>query len=121
MSVRFAKPYQIVDDPYWTAVKYPDGRSECYRMVPVENLQTNMVANGGIHYGVLASYEFPNGLFIDTPVLEATFLSDNSGYLAFIFGVTGTTATKPGSITVGRGDNATLNGNVAVRAIGRWK
>lgn len=120
MSVRFAKPYQIVGDPYWTAIKYPDGRSECYRLVPVVNLQTSMVASGGIYYGTLSSYGFPTGLFIDTPVLEATFLSDGS-YLAFIFGVTGTTATNPGSITIGRGDNATLSGNVAVRAIGRWK
>lgn len=120
MSVRFAKPYQIVDDPYWTAVKYPDGRSECYRLVPVENVQTNMAVVGGIHYGVLASYEFPNGLFIDTPVLETTFLSDGS-YLAFIFGVEGTTATNPGRISLGRGDNVTLNGYVAIRAIGRWK
>lgn len=120
MSVRFAKPYQIVDDPYWTAVKYPDGRSECYRLVPVENVQTNMAVGGGIHYGVLAGYEFPNGLFIDTPVLETTFLSDGS-YFAFIFGVEGTTATKPGRISLGRGDNVTLNGYVAIRAIGRWK
>lgn len=119
MSVRFAKPYQIVDDPYWTAVKYPDGRSECYRLVPVENVQTNR-AVGGIHYGELDSYEFPNGLFIDTPVLETTFLSDGS-YLAFIFGVRGTTATNSGRISLGRGDNVTLNGYVAIRAIGRWK
>ena len=120
MSVRFAKPYQIGDDPYWTAIKYPDGRSECYRLAPVENVQTNMTVGGGIHYGVLASYKFPNGLFIDTPVLEATFLSGDE-YLAFVFGVTGTTAAGPGTITLGRGDNATLNGYVALRAIGRWK
>ena len=120
MSVRFAKPYQIVDDPYWTAIKYPDGRSECYRLAPVVNLQTSMAASGGIYYGKLSSYAFPTGLFIDTPVLEATFLSGD-GYLAFIFGVEGTTATNPGGITLGRGDNATLNGYVALRAIGRWK
>lgn len=120
MSVRFAKPYQIVDNQNWTAIKYPDGRSECYRLVPVVNLQTSMEASGGIYYGRISSYGFPTGLFIDTPVLEATFLSGD-GYLAFVFGVTGTTATSAGAVELGRGDNATLNGYVSLRAIGRWK
>ena len=120
MSVRFAKPYQIVDDQNWKAIKYPDGRSECYRLIPVVNLQTSMTASGGIYYGEVRSYGFPTGLFIDTPVIEATFLSGDE-YLAFVFGATGSTATNPGTITLGRGDNATLNGYVALRAIGRWK
>lgn len=120
MSVRFAKPYQIVDDQNWTAIKYPDGRSECYRLAPVVNLKASMTAGGGIYYGRLSSYGFPSGLFIDTPVLEATFLSGD-GNLAFVFGVTGVTATSAGTIALGRGDNATLNGYVSLRAIGRWK
>lgn len=120
MSVRFAKPYQIVDNQNWTAIKYPDGRSECYRLVPVVNLRTSIAASGGIYYGTVSSYGFPTGLFIDTPMIEATFISGD-GYLAFVFGVTGTSATDVGNIALGRNDSATLNGYVAIRAIGRWK
>lgn len=119
MSVRFAKPYEIVDDPYWTAIKYPDGRSECYRLVPVENVQTSIAA-GGVYYGMVRSPDFPTNLFISVPVVEATFLSDGSK-LAFLFGISGTSATNVGNITLGRNDITTLNGYVAIRAIGRWK
>ena len=119
MSVRFAKPYQIVDDQNWTAIKYPDGRSECYRLVPVENVQTSIAASGGIYYGIVRS-DFPTDLFISVPVVEATFLSDGSK-LAFLFGISGTSATNVGNIALGRNDSTTLNGYVAIRAIGRWK
>ena len=119
MSVRFAKPYQIVDDKNWTAIKYPDGRSECCRLVPVENVQTSFAA-GGIYYGTVKTYDFPTDLFISVPIVEATFLSDGSK-LAFIFGISGTSATNVGNITLGRIDSTTLNGYVALQAIGRWK
>lgn len=120
MSVRFAKPYQNVDDQNWTAIKYPDGRSECWRLVPVENVQTSIVASGGIYYGTVRSCDFPTNLFISVPIVEATFLSDGSK-LAFLFGISGTSAANVGNIALGRNDSTTLNGYVALRAIGRWK
>ena len=119
--IQLQKAYEVVDDPYYTAIKYPDGRSECYRNVPVEDLNLlNSSASGSIYMGTIRSYNFPVGLFIEEPVVNATYVASD-GYMAFIYGINKVTADGMGDIYLGRGNTATLNGYVSLHAIGHWK
>ena len=115
--MKVQKACEIVDNPYYTAIKYADGRSECYGLIPVTNLSINSTV-GSLYYATINSHAFPTGLFIDEPVVNATYLPDTD-FTAFVFGVDRLTSSP--RIYLARGNEATLNGNVALYAIGRWK
>lgn len=119
--IQLQKAYEVVDDPYYTAIKYPDGRSECYRNVPVVDLNLySSQSAGNICMGTIRSYNFPVGLFIEAPVVNATYVASD-GYMAFIYGINKVSADGMGDIYLGRLNTATLNGYVSFRAVGRWK
>lgn len=117
--IQLEKKCEVIKENNYTAVKYPDGRSEYYKLIAVTDLEVNIPTGDG-YYGRIGAGIFPSGLFNGIPVVNATYLM-STGNNASIFGLTSVSDSQAGTIYLFRTTVATLNGYVAYHAIGRWK
>lgn len=103
----------------WTYRKYSDGTAECWGNYVYNNLPINNPYGYG-YYSAEINVNFPTGLFISNPSIQATS-GDVAGYGSW-FNITtnGTSQTKVRgmmySIT-----SVTVTVSIAFHAIGKWK
>ena len=103
----------------WTYVKYANGIAECW----CTTTQTRtLVGWGNIYYasGTDPSYNFPQNLFISTPVINYNVNNENHGIFLLLYGSASKSRTHQVSVGSGVAGN-NLSANVYIHAIGKWK
>lgn len=119
MTIQVQKACEVIEGSNYTAVKYPDGRSEYIAKYAVTNLNVNSPA-GLAFYGILTLGSFPDGLFVEKPEVNATFVADDSNG-AIIYGLRYVSNTNVGNVPLVRLEQGVLNGYLSLSAKGRWK